>query len=680
SFCVALYEAWYRARPGVGAGSERPGAQAPAGRPLQPRRRGVPLRLHRALVRGLSLDPAKRFGSMEQLLQELSWDPRRRWRAIQVAAVVATLATGSILGLRTLAVGPGQRCRFDDDPFSKLWEEQQRQAMREAFVATGKSYAADAFRSTESRIDLFEARWKDMRREACESRERGQQSDLVHGLRTACLERRRRELRALVGALLDAEAQVVTHAVEALESLTDELKACADVDSLLAVVPPPQGDKARAEVERLSVESAELKALFEAGRYAKARAVADRLIEPARAVGYRPLQAELSFMLASAQRELADHGAAAASFHRGAVEAEIGHDDVLAARAYLKLLEVAVYYQRRCDDAPVLQMHAEAAIERVGGPLALRGELEDSRAMVASVCGANREAIARSRNSLKMLEEALGPAHRQVILVHHFLGAILHTEGEFEEALAHQTTALDSWTRLLGSHHPLVAKGLNNVANTHLSLGELGRATELHQRALAIREEALGPEHPLTLWSHANLAEALSAQGHDEQAREKLRDLLPRVERVYGPQHHRTATCWTRLGSVLQRLGRTREALAAHQRALAIYEKSSGTESHAFAAVALLGVGKAYLSLQDPRSAMAALSPARMAMSRVGGYPIESADVEFTCARALWEGGEERDRAREQAVRARDRLKALKRPPGDLIAEIEGWLASRPAR
>ena len=105
SFCVALWEALYGARPFAGASTEALAAAIARGAPIAPPAGSrVPSWIRAALLRGLAVDPERRWPSMSALLGVLSDDPaarrRRRWA---VAAGVAASAA-AIVGLARATV------------------------------------------------------------------------------------------------------------------------------------------------------------------------------------------------------------------------------------------------------------------------------------------------------------------------------------------------------------------------------------------------------------------------------------------------------------------------------------------------------------------------------------------------------------------------------------------------
>jgi hypothetical protein len=89
AFCVALYEALWRADPFAAADAEARRARVLAGDASPPPPSRVPARLAATVLRGLAADPAARHPSMQAVLEQLVRLPSRRRRARVVASALA---------------------------------------------------------------------------------------------------------------------------------------------------------------------------------------------------------------------------------------------------------------------------------------------------------------------------------------------------------------------------------------------------------------------------------------------------------------------------------------------------------------------------------------------------------------------------------------------------------------
>ena len=109
SFCVALFEALYGYRPFPG--NDLPSLQRSLmrGQPVGPRR-GVPRALYRVLRRGLAVEPAHRFSSMEKLLEALAACRQRKTssRSLTLAAGLAVAAAIGSLFVPRPATGTSE--------------------------------------------------------------------------------------------------------------------------------------------------------------------------------------------------------------------------------------------------------------------------------------------------------------------------------------------------------------------------------------------------------------------------------------------------------------------------------------------------------------------------------------------------------------------------------------------
>ncbi len=205
-------------------------------------------------------------------------------------------------------------------------------------------------------------------------------------------------------------------------------------------------------------------------------------------------------------------------------------------------------------------------------------------------------------------------------------------QGRFEEALAHDRRALELKQRS-GASRGEIARSLNNQAVILQDMGRAQEAVTLFHRAVGDLTQELGAEHPLAATFMANEAESLD------------------------------------------QLGRRDEARATYQRALAIEERGYGPDSTNLA-YPLTGLGVSYLSDHQPALAVAPLERARRIREAHESDPLLLADTNFALARALWDAGQDRERALRLAEGAG---KAYGQKPtfAARAAEIDRWLDER---
>jgi hypothetical protein len=149
----------------------------------------------------------------------------------------------------------------------------------------------------------------------------------------ACLDQRHEEVRALTKVLEEADRDVVAKAVQAALALPS-VETCKDVTSLLSVVPEPGDPAMRSEIDAIRKGLAGVRAEYEAGKYAPARAEAEALVERARRVGYSPVTAESLLWLAKSMAKVGiPHAQCIERSEEAMIEADAGRDDLLRAEA-----------------------------------------------------------------------------------------------------------------------------------------------------------------------------------------------------------------------------------------------------------------------------------------------------------------------------------------------------------
>jgi len=646
SFCASLYWALYGQRPfepkritqlalearkGLQGGQDLQefGRRLPQGSAAEepPRDSRVPTWVRRTVLRGLSLNPDHRFPSMKALLDALSQQHRRARRRWGVAVTVAVL---SVLGGGLYVRHQSQVCRGAEPLMASVWSPTARQKLEAAFTTTGTPFAEQSSRRVVELLGAYASGWTRMHTEACEAtRVRGEQTEDLLSLRMVCLERRRKNLGALVGLLAEADAKVVERSVDAAAALPS-LEPCQDIDSLPDQAPLPADPARRATIEQLGAQIAWLKALHDAGRYKAALELARQLESQVAATSYLPLQAELRYHLGWLLQQTGDVDAGLRQLELAFDDAESSRSDRTRLEVLIKLI-VTLASNGHPEQAQRWGEVAVAILNRMGGESSLESDLMGNLGNVALLRGRYQEAW-----------------------------------DFFDKARALQRDTL-------GPDHPKQAKVSYGLGLAALRQGQHARAIQMLTEALMQTEAAKGPQHPEMGSRHVMLATAYRESGLATQALTHAEAALQVREATLGPDHPAVADAYDELGECLFALKRYEEALKAFGKAVDIKREKLGQE-HPDLTYSYDGLGKVLLARGEAGQAITYL---RQALSYEDAEPEALAETGFLLAQALWATGKKPQHAREEALRARERYTKLEKP--QQVAEIDAWLQERPA-
>ncbi len=477
SFCVALHEAIYGARPFGGRTIEELASNVVAGHPATPPRSSrVPSWVRKVLERGLSVDPGARYPTMDALLAELDKGAGagRRGFASGAAAKLAGVWEAPVTG--------------------QAVETVEKEAMRQAFLATGKAYAAAAFAGASTLLDRYAQRWTELYVEVCEATHvRGEQSAEILDLRMACLNEGLDDLKALCRLFRAPSAAVVENAVKAADAL-GTLERCQDVKLLRAIVRPPEDAATRAAVDELRARLVEVRALGRVGKFAEGSGAAHALVASARDVGYGPLLAETLLVQGTLQFETSHSEAALAAFEEAFSAAELARHEEVAAEAATYVLVITGYLQSRFDVAEVWSRYAEMLLRRLGGHDLLWGWYYNNRAILREQQGRLAEAIEDGRLAIAAKEKVLGPNTPDLAFSVANLANHLAYGGDFEAALLTNQRAVDILTATLGPDHPRTALVVANHGQFLCRLSRFDEARAAAGAALAVFERETSPQ------------------------------------------------------------------------------------------------------------------------------------------------------------------------------------------
>jgi len=638
AFAVTLHEALYGVRPFAGETYAQLGRAVRDGKLREPPAdRDVPAWLRAILLRALARDPAGRFPDMAALVAALSADPAvtraRRWRILGVAALV-----GVALGALGLAAfhrrDEPALCESAGAELAAVWNPAASARLEKAFVATGRPYAADTFTRVARRFDQYGDAWASMRREACEATHvRGTQSDGTLDLRMRCLDRRLAELGALVTVLGGVDSEVLSRATNLASDLAP-VSACADVEALAAVVPPPADPVLRARGDALRGRLEAARARARALRFDEGLGMLGPVVEEARSLAYPGLLGETLYVRSQLEAGLDRWPQAEATLREALVMAAEAHDDTLVAAVMLDLVDVVAHLQVRLAEGKTMRPFVEAALRRAGvsaavradcattlGNIAILGsdlgearvEYERALALRERALPADHPLIAASlqnlgyvlrqsgvypeaqrylERALALQEKVLGPEHPSVALSESTLGILLIDRADYPQAKRLLLESLRLYDSALGPSHPDSALTMTSLGGLEITLGELEAAREHLRRALLLREQSRGTDHPSVAQVLNHLGRLALEEGRLDDAQAYLERAVALHEKAFGPDHPQTARSLGYLAAVHEARGDSARAAALWRRDLAAVERALGA-SHRDAAIALAGLGKA---------------------------------------------------------------------------------------
>ena len=554
AFCVALCEAVSGQRPThmLATQSDITALRAELVPPAQGR---WPRWLHRVMCQGLDPDPARRFASMDALLEALrrGLESRRRRLGLSAAAVVLGSAVAIAL------VRAPDPCADAGVQADAVWNPQAKSELRDWFDPTRGSFHAGSAQAVEAGLDRWTSAWQDARVDACRaSQVERRQSDALQDLRDACLHRALLEVDGWLHAVRTnpADTEQVGKAVAHLGRLP-ELAACADTDTLrreLAFT----GDAARRdEVDALWDAIATAKGAAYAGRWEPEALQA--LLDQALALEYSPVVAASAHVLALGELTHGDRDQAKEHLSLAYHHAIRGRADRLSADAALLRAWADLEGRNDLQEGRRWLDDAESFVAAMGDPPTLRSAWLDHAGVLASFEGRHadserlhRQALAL-RNTIDADSIAAGQSRTN-------LGIALMRLHRLDEAREEIETARDVTVRRMGSHHPQVGKAENNLAAVLQRMGDHAGAQQALDRALEVKTAVFGATHPALASTFVNRANNRWEMGDHDGALEDLERAIEIRGNANGERHPSLLIPLINLGFSLCELDRHGEA------------------------------------------------------------------------------------------------------------------------
>jgi tetratricopeptide (TPR) repeat protein len=647
SFCVALYEALYGQQPFLGEGIGDLAFNVTQGK-IQPPPAGksVPSDIHRALLRGMAVDPDARFQSMEPLLEAISPEARqrRRSRVLSVVLLVAVLlaAAGALGALRAQRVVRERACNDVGARLDAVWGPARQAQIKAALLAAHPSLGEDVFQRVSEQVDGFLKRWRTARAGICATDVAGRPYRVaLREKQLRCLDNQLTPAIAFGDVLLKADVEIAERAPEVSRDLGD-LEACEDTIYVRALdlEKPEERDTVRGLLRNIE----EIRARARLGQYVQAREMARAAVKGTESVSYSPIRGRALMTLAQAEILNGDKPAADKSFFAAAVSGLRGGDQRLAMEAFLEM--VRLYAQRQQLD--IAERWRELALVQLERMVGNERSKKFYRARIDwYTCELQREqqdfahAEQSCQSALRLHQELFGPESASASGIMNTLALTYQRQDKFNEALVlyHQTYALVE--KSIGPMHPRLAVYLNNLGNLMVSHQRFDEAAGYYQKVVEIHKRTLGDRHPKLFDDYSALARANSGRGRHDDAVRFGWSALERVQDL--PDPTKVAAGHFILGEMLQRAGRFEEALSAHEHALDLCDqKSCGRNLPAYTTA----VAEDRIELGQVKAAIPDLENALRLQPDPPADRANKARTEFALARALLKADPKRSRPR----------------------------------
>jgi tetratricopeptide (TPR) repeat protein len=559
AFCVALWESVYRQRPFRGETLAALAFQVSQGE-IQPPPADAkaPKALRRILERGLSQRASDRWPSMQALVHELEVSRRpRRWPVLAVAGAAALAIVAYVAG----GTGGPDVCRGAEEQLAGVWDEARASEVERGFSATGLEYAAETNERIRPVLDDLAAKWTAGWKDACEAANvRLEQSPAMLDARMVCLDESRSMLKSTVALLTDADEDVARNAWRMVAAIPDPAR-CSDLEYVQAAVKPPSdpalAERVAGERERL----AEVKALQKAGKYEESVALARETLTAARELGYDPLVARASLLLAGSLQFDGQYAEARAPAEEAyELARKVGDHEHAAESAglltglvgdRLRKYEEGLIWGRITGVEAGIAKDARVDAHRVANEGVILLRMGDAEAAV--------EHLERALEMFRAVDGERSPALGDAL---DNLGNALQTVGRHEDAEKSHRASLAMREVIFGKNHPNLVPPLTNLANVLESEQRPDEALQVHRRALEIARASLGDDHPHTAAVEGNLGKTLYFSGKPEEALGHLARASEIAKRVLGPGHADTKLLTGNYIAVLAAQERWEEAYA----------------------------------------------------------------------------------------------------------------------
>lgn len=197
-------------------------------------------------------------------------------------------------------------------------------------------------------------------------------------------------------------------------------------------------------------------------------------------------------------------------------------------------------------------------------------------AVMMQMLGELTQAEPLYEESTALLRKILGATHPQTLDALGNYGRFLHRKGDLEQAEKVLLSVIDANRVARGEMHEFVGHDLVSLAIVRIDQGDYAAAERDLQSALAIYRQSLPAEHPYVASALAHVGRVQLERGDLRNAESTLRDAIDMAVKFLPADGSQVAAARSSLGRVLLATGRAQEAEAHLRHSLPILEKAQG--------------------------------------------------------------------------------------------------------
>jgi eukaryotic-like serine/threonine-protein kinase len=258
-------------------------------------------------------------------------------------------------------------------------------------------------------------------------------------------------------------------------------------------------------------------------------------------------------------------------------------------------------------------------------------------------------------------------------------GDLEANDGHDVKALEHYEEAARLFRERAGAESPELMRALVSVAEMQMMVEHLSESQHTFQQVVDLAKKDLRQHGYVYTKALGGLADLHDARGQYDKALKLRQQALELREKSLGPEHITTALIRVSIGNTYLELGDPARALTLFEKERPLFEKTMGVDSP-IGVLPLEGKGEALQRLGRATEAVAVLERVLQVVESHPVRPAYRATTQFAMARALWDAGQQPERAMKLAQTARATFAHAPTVHAKALAELDALLNRHGAR